>query len=373
MKMMCLISFHWILSFEYSSSDNIYKIYEVESKDWYGSSNLSSSNDSKCCNKKSKHNSSRISHNHFSGNIRSSKKIGNRNNNSEYTEKESTIFLTCYRRVSQIEFECETTKNNETNKSKTTSKTRNSIRKIYSIKNHNVPYNGYNNWYPIDTYGEILYLKTPEPFIKRNNSSENMAHIGDFYARKTDNCPDPNLHYKSCNGWYFYITFSDSIKIIDEWDYRYNYSNSEDDDKSFFEEWRKISKKKNQRTHQKKCNENGYACSVWGWVSSFFALIEMRTIKKSSLSEKVWCTFEYKRRKNERSYKKDSKLYYEHGMEINLFFTFCDFFFDFLLFILHILFQRVSSKKIKISKDKTENNHHNGSKIIKNRLILIDK
>jgi len=43
-----------------------------------------------------------------------------------------------------------------------------------------------------------------------------MAHIGDFYARETDNCPYSNLHYEPRKGWYFYITFSDSIKIIDE-------------------------------------------------------------------------------------------------------------------------------------------------------------
>ena len=215
-EMVCLISFHRVLSLEYSSSDHIDKIYEVESKDRYSSSNLSSSNDSKCCNKKGKHNGSRISHNHFSGNIRSSKKIGNRNNNGKYTMEKSTIFLTCYRCVSEIELECETAKNNETNKSKATSKPRNSIRKIYSIKNYNIPYNRYNNRYPIDAYGKVLYLKAPEPFIKRNNSSENMAHIGDFYARETDNCSDANLHYESCKGWYFYTTFSDSIQIIDE-------------------------------------------------------------------------------------------------------------------------------------------------------------
>lgn len=57
----------------------------------------------------------------------------------------------------------------------------------------------------------------------------------------------------------------------------------------------------------------------------------------------------------------------------DLFCFFIDFILDFLLFIVHIFFQRISSKKIKICKNKSKNHHHYLPQIIEDGFILADE
>jgi hypothetical protein len=59
-------------------------------------------------------------------------------------------------------------------------------------------------------------MKSKKPFIKWDNTAENMTHIGDLDARKTDNHTNSDLHDESCNRWDLDPTFSDGIEIIDE-------------------------------------------------------------------------------------------------------------------------------------------------------------
>lgn len=83
MKMVNLISFHWILSLEDTCRDNVDKIYEVDSQYRYCSCNLSSRNYSECCNQECEHNCSRVSHNQLTRYISSCQKKSNWNNNCE--------------------------------------------------------------------------------------------------------------------------------------------------------------------------------------------------------------------------------------------------------------------------------------------------
>lgn len=83
MKMMGLISFHRILSFENTCRDNIDKINEIYSQYRYCCSNLSSCNYRECCNQKCEHNGSRISHDQPARDIASSEEKSNRDNDCE--------------------------------------------------------------------------------------------------------------------------------------------------------------------------------------------------------------------------------------------------------------------------------------------------
>ncbi len=127
MKMMRLISFHRILSLENTSRDHIDEVDEVESKDRHGSCNFPPCNNCKSCNEKCKHDSSRVTHDEFSRDIGTCEEECYRYDNRKNREEKSTIFLAINTCISDIELECEGSKDNKANERKSTSEPRNSI------------------------------------------------------------------------------------------------------------------------------------------------------------------------------------------------------------------------------------------------------
>ncbi len=193
--MVTLISLHWIDSFAKSSKDNIDEINQIKSKHTRSCRDFSTRYDSKCRNKKCKHNRPRIPHHDISPTISNRQEKRRWQNNRQNQQNKSTIFLCSNTRICQVQFDREHPENQKSNRRNTTRHTWNSVRKIDGIEDERIPKNR-------DEYRQNIHRhlpitkkrKSPKNLVQLEDTSKNMAHIRNLDTRQTDKSPYTNLH-----------------------------------------------------------------------------------------------------------------------------------------------------------------------------------
>ena len=130
-----LISLHRILAGEYTGGDDIDEVYHIDSEYWECCGYLAPTDDGESCQEECEHDSSRIPHDDSSRYICPSEEVCNRYDDSQESEQEATILLTCESGISEDELDSEESEYHERYQYESTSKTRNSIREIHRVKN----------------------------------------------------------------------------------------------------------------------------------------------------------------------------------------------------------------------------------------------
>jgi hypothetical protein len=143
MKMTRLFSFHRIFPSSESGHDDIDKVDEIYSEDAHGSCDFSSSDNRESGYEKCEHNRSRIPHDKSSFDISFREKEGCRNDNCKECENKTAVFFTCHTFIYYIELYSKSCEDNKRYQCKTSSESRNSIGKIHSIENKDIPENRY--------------------------------------------------------------------------------------------------------------------------------------------------------------------------------------------------------------------------------------
>lgn len=276
-----LVSLHRILPWHDACGDDIDKVYHIDTEDWECCCDLTSSDYCECRDEECEHDSSWVTHNHFSRYVRPRQEVRNRDDDGEEREKESAILLACECLIGEDELDREESEYDKRYQSKSTRKSWNSIREVHRVKNEYIPEYRYKN-------RDIPYLISEEDcviVIQVDNITKKSWHIRNLDARESDEEPNSNLHHESDNRRDSHGTLPDSIHIVDEAHERYTDTYDEDDEESLLEERRKIPEEKYKWCEQEEHHEDRYTCSIWCRSTSLLGLIEVWSVEESEPSE----------------------------------------------------------------------------------------
>ncbi len=134
-----MVSSHRILPGHNTCRDHIDEVDHIDAEDGEGGCDFSPADDRECRDEECEHDRPRVTHDHASRYICSCEEVGDRDDDREEREEESTIFLACECLIGEYELDREDTKYDKRYQCKSTRESRNSVRKIHRVKNKYIP------------------------------------------------------------------------------------------------------------------------------------------------------------------------------------------------------------------------------------------
>ncbi len=282
---MTLVSAEWILSAEYAYRHYINEIDEVYPEDRHRCGDLSSRDDSECRDEESEHDRPRVTHDALTRHIQSRECECRRDDDSEDDDEKSAIFLARERGICEDEFQCESTQYDKWYQRKSTGESWYTIREIHSIKDEHIPKNRHTEWYPVDGKVSSTYMEHAIPLIERDNPTEDITHVWDFYTRESDDRTHSYLHHETKEWGYADRWLPDSIHIVDKAHERDTSTDDEHDEESLLEDGWKSEKSQYNRDKYREHEKETHTDTIWRWRSSFLGFIFFWMIQVSVFPE----------------------------------------------------------------------------------------
>ncbi len=283
-----LISFERVFPSHDTTRDDIDEIDEVDTEDRYCRGDLASSDDRECCEEEGEHDRSRVTHDQFSRNICASQEECCWNNDREECEEEFRILSRSDRCVWDIELQCQSTEDDERDECESSSETRDPIRKIHTIEHKDIPENRDEEGNIIDRDPEICYHEFEMVIREIQNSSENIAHIGDLDTRESDNRSDDDLHAESEDRMNMESWFPDRLHIVEEWDNCDESCKCEYDMESMLEDLSEVENTIENRNECSECQDERDPSAIGNGFSPCFWLVQVGSIKKRTRTQNPW-------------------------------------------------------------------------------------
>lgn len=309
-----LVSLEGILSLEYPARHHIDEIDEIDTKDCYCGGDLASCDDREGREKKCEHDRPRVTHDDTTRDICSCEPKCGRDDDREKREEKGRVFLSCDRSISEIEFQCESTHDDEWYECESSCESRDSIRKIHTIEHQDIPEYRHDEWDIVDTIELSGKHEVKVICSQIDDTTEYIAHIWDLDTRESDEDTDSYLHDEAKYWWHSERTPPDSVHIIDEW---YGPDDKRDDEydmQTMLEDGGELEYSIEYWDKYQECEDHRDSGTIWNWVTSCLWLIKMRSIQESISSEAKIHTPEYKRWEDARS-DKDDKNFESEGHE----------------------------------------------------------